>query len=208
MADNETKTGTVKWYNPLKGYGFISPADGGDDVFLHASSLPKGTKLLDEGDVVEFKVEVGPKGPQALSVKIVKKGEARPRAKGRADKKPGPAPEPPPKSPHLEVRKLSRCNPQGFYDIQIEVRNEAGELASGIVKIHSELETQTESGPKTTNIGLLPDGQWFGSLRLAGDPPPRFATISFSLLGEAGRIIATTRVLFLSPKFRNNENGD
>ena len=62
-------TGTVKWFNESKGYGFISPADGSDDVFVHFSALQgSGFKTLAEGQAVSFDVEQGPKGLQAANV--------------------------------------------------------------------------------------------------------------------------------------------
>lgn len=62
-------TGTVKWFNESKGYGFISPSDGGKDVFVHYSAIQgSGFKTLTEGQAVSFDVEDGPKGPQASNV--------------------------------------------------------------------------------------------------------------------------------------------
>ena len=66
MSDREI--GTVKWFNGSKGYGFIS-REGADDVFVHYSAIQtEGFKTLDEGQRVEFSVEQGPKGLQAVSV--------------------------------------------------------------------------------------------------------------------------------------------
>ena len=61
--------GTVKWFNESKGFGFITPADGGKDVFVHFSAIQQdGFKVLTEGQAVSFNVEDGPKGPQATNV--------------------------------------------------------------------------------------------------------------------------------------------
>ena len=61
-------TGTVKWFNNQKGYGFISDEDG-NDVFVHYSGLNmEGFKSLEEGQAVEFEVVNGAKGPQATNV--------------------------------------------------------------------------------------------------------------------------------------------
>ncbi|MDD3403034.1 MAG: cold-shock protein [Hespellia sp.] len=61
-------TGTVKWFNNQKGYGFISDAEG-KDVFVHYSGLAmEGFKSLEEGQEVEFEVTEGAKGPQAINV--------------------------------------------------------------------------------------------------------------------------------------------
>lgn len=62
--------GTVKWFNDQKGFGFISRAAGGPDVFVHQSAIiATGFRSLSEGDSVEFSVEQGPKGPAAANVK-------------------------------------------------------------------------------------------------------------------------------------------
>ena len=63
------QTGTVKWFNEAKGYGFIAPEDGGKDVFVHFSGINgEGFRTLNEGQQVEFEVKEGPKGLQATEV--------------------------------------------------------------------------------------------------------------------------------------------
>ena len=63
-------TGTVKWFNDSKGFGFITPDDGGKDVFAHHSSIQmNGYKSLKEGQKVSFDVVQGPKGPAASNIK-------------------------------------------------------------------------------------------------------------------------------------------
>ncbi|PJG59695.1 RNA chaperone/antiterminator CspA [Aeromonas cavernicola] len=62
-------TGTVKFFNAEKGFGFISPADGSKDVFVHFSAIQSTSfKTLDEGQRVEFSIEQGQKGPAAANV--------------------------------------------------------------------------------------------------------------------------------------------
>ncbi len=68
---SERVTGTVKWFNASKGYGFIS-RDGGPDIFVHYSAIQgDGFRNLEEGQNVEFSIEQGPKGLQAADVKAV-----------------------------------------------------------------------------------------------------------------------------------------
>ena len=63
-------TGTVKWFNDSKGFGFIKPDDGGDDLFAHFSAIQaQGFKTLTEGQRVSFDVTSGPKGLQASNIR-------------------------------------------------------------------------------------------------------------------------------------------
>jgi CspA family cold shock protein len=64
--------GTVKWFSPEKGFGFINVDGGGADVFVHFSAIDSGGfRSLDEDQRVEFEVTQGPKGPQAERVRVV-----------------------------------------------------------------------------------------------------------------------------------------
>jgi cold shock protein len=64
--------GTVKWFNPDKGFGFIAPDDGSADVFVHFSAIQSsGYRTLEENQKVEYNVTQGPKGPQAAEVRAV-----------------------------------------------------------------------------------------------------------------------------------------
>ena len=65
-------TGTVKWFNAEKGFGFIAPEDGSPDVFVHFSAISgSGYKSLDENQRVEFDSVQGQKGPQAENVRVI-----------------------------------------------------------------------------------------------------------------------------------------
>ena len=64
-------TGTVKWFNAEKGFGFITPDDGSQDLFAHYSAIEaSGYRSLEEGQRVEFEVTQGQKGPQAASINL------------------------------------------------------------------------------------------------------------------------------------------
>ena len=65
-------TGTVKWFNDAKGFGFIKQDDGGEDVFCHHTAITaEGFRSLAEGQKVEFEVKKGPKGLQAANVRAI-----------------------------------------------------------------------------------------------------------------------------------------
>tara|TARA_B110001452_G_scaffold231671_1_gene208609 strand:+ start:398 stop:610 length:213 start_codon:yes stop_codon:yes gene_type:complete len=65
-------TGTVKWFNGKKGFGFIEREDKEKDAFVHASAVKEaGMKFLNEGDKMEFDLEDGPKGPSAVNLKKI-----------------------------------------------------------------------------------------------------------------------------------------
>jgi len=67
--------GTVKWFNQTKGFGFITPSQGGADVFVHYSQiLGEGHKSLNEGDKVQFELTQGEKGPRATGVQVIGAG--------------------------------------------------------------------------------------------------------------------------------------
>ena len=71
MTEQDTKTGTVKWFNDQKGYGFIAQ-DAGGDIFVHYSAFAgSGFRTLSEGDRVEYPVEQGQKGSAAGNVRRV-----------------------------------------------------------------------------------------------------------------------------------------
>ena len=69
-GESPVVTGTVKWFNDKKGYGFITPDDGGKDFFAHHSEVQvDGFRTLHEGQQVEFEPGEGPKGPQATKIR-------------------------------------------------------------------------------------------------------------------------------------------
>lgn len=72
-VEREMSQGTVKWFNPDKGYGFITPDDGGKDLFVHHSEIQSGGGFatLNEGQKVEYEVGQGQKGPCATKVKAI-----------------------------------------------------------------------------------------------------------------------------------------
>ena len=78
-------TGKVKWYDPDKGFGFLTRDDGGE-VFVHSSALPKGVETLKPGQRVDFGVAEGRRGQQALSVRLVEPPSLKGKAKGRRKK--------------------------------------------------------------------------------------------------------------------------
>jgi cold shock protein len=70
--DQEMATGTVKWFNDAKGFGFITQDNGGEDVFCHHTAIQaEGFRSLSEGQKVEFDVTKGPKGLQAANVRPI-----------------------------------------------------------------------------------------------------------------------------------------
>ncbi|MHA2393376.1 MAG: cold-shock protein [Promethearchaeota archaeon] len=78
--------GTVKWFNSKKGFGFIIPDDGSPDVFVHYTAIEGESdefKIVYEGDIVEYEITEGKKGPQASNVTVVEKG---PRVDSRSRK--------------------------------------------------------------------------------------------------------------------------
>ena len=69
---NRMSTGTVKWFNDAKGFGFITPDDGGKDLFAHHTEIQMGGfKTLKEGQKVEFETQQGPKGPNAAKIRAI-----------------------------------------------------------------------------------------------------------------------------------------
>ena len=79
-------TGTVKWFNNAKGYGFIVPEEGGEDLFAHFSAVNMdGYKTLSAGDQVQFDVTVGDKGPQATDIVPIVTETSKPATKPEAE---------------------------------------------------------------------------------------------------------------------------
>ncbi len=72
MSNTNKATGSVKWFNEDKGFGFLSQSNGGPDVFVHFRAIVSdGFKTLAEGQQVSFDIEQGPKGPQASNVVVI-----------------------------------------------------------------------------------------------------------------------------------------
>jgi CspA family cold shock protein len=72
LQGDNVATGTVKWFNADKGFGFITPDDGGSDVFAHFSAISSGGyRSLEENQRVSFTITQGPKGPQAVEIKTL-----------------------------------------------------------------------------------------------------------------------------------------
>jgi CspA family cold shock protein len=74
-------TGTVKWFNNAKGYGFVLPEGSGDDLFIHYSSIQMdGYKSLKAGQVIDYDVQAGPKGMHAVNIRAGSSSETEPEA--------------------------------------------------------------------------------------------------------------------------------
>jgi CspA family cold shock protein len=72
QGDSRLAKGTVKWFSEQKGYGFITPDEGGKDLFVHFSSIVgEGFRNLEDGQAVEFEAAEGQKGPEAQSVRLI-----------------------------------------------------------------------------------------------------------------------------------------
>ena len=67
--EKQLKTGTVKWFDSTKAFGFIKPDEGDKDIFVHQTDLVDGS--INENDKVEFETEDGPRGPKAIKVKVI-----------------------------------------------------------------------------------------------------------------------------------------
>lgn len=97
QIDRENIKATIKWFNPSKGFGFVSPADGGEDIFLHASALAGfSPEMLEEGATILCDIGRGQKGPQVVAVHEIDPstatpgggGGAQPRDRGGFDRAP------------------------------------------------------------------------------------------------------------------------
>ena len=74
-------SGSVKWFNNAKGYGFVIPKDGGVDLFAHFSAVSMdGYKTLSAGDKVDFEITIGDKGPQASNIVVTSAAQKAPNA--------------------------------------------------------------------------------------------------------------------------------
>ncbi len=71
-SSNNSETGIVKWFNDSKGFGFITPEQGGKDLFAHFKEIRgEGFKSLSEGQRVQFEITQGQKGPQASNIRVI-----------------------------------------------------------------------------------------------------------------------------------------
>jgi CspA family cold shock protein len=76
-TDGKVTSGKVKWFNNAKGYGFVLPEEGGEDLFVHYSAINmEGYKTLKAGQEVQFEIAEGPKGLHAVNIQAVATGEA------------------------------------------------------------------------------------------------------------------------------------
>lgn len=101
-------TGTVKWFNDAKGFGFIEPDGGGSDIFAHFSAITMdGFKTLKQGSRVSFEIQQGPKGQLAQNI------QAQP---GPIQTQPGPAPERPPRQPKVRAPQFHATGGHGAGD--------------------------------------------------------------------------------------------
>ncbi|HOA72029.1 MAG TPA: cold-shock protein [Phycisphaerae bacterium] len=63
-------TGSVKWFDPVKGYGYITPEGGGQDAFVHRAALPPEVSTLTEGQIVDYETEPTPRGPKVTQLRV------------------------------------------------------------------------------------------------------------------------------------------
>jgi CspA family cold shock protein len=90
-ASSDGADGTVSWYDEAKGFGFVAPDTGGEDVFVHVRALAEGLTWLVEGDRVSYEVVQGDKGPQARDLHLVHSAAAEDASAPAASSEPGPA---------------------------------------------------------------------------------------------------------------------